>query len=187
MKFIIDSSANVKVFAKSISTLSKIGDEIYFEPTPDFLTIRTVNSSRSAFARFSFKKVFFSHFESDLFTNGSNKTLNETETAGIDDTTFKCKIPAKSLLSIFKNINSLEKNVEKCTISVKHVLVSQDTAAVKIYDFDATMITKRINENQEEQLYDTKFLIIINCKYGMRKTFLLSISDCENLQVRIGF
>ena len=31
MKFVIDSS-NVKVFAKSVLSLSKIGDEIYVEP-----------------------------------------------------------------------------------------------------------------------------------------------------------
>jgi hypothetical protein len=61
--------------------------------------------------------------------------------------------------------------------------MSQDTAAAKIYDFDTTMITKMLNENQEEQLYDTKFSITMFCKFGMRKTFILSISDCENLQV----
>jgi len=44
------------------------------------------------------------------------------------------------------------------------------------------MITKRLNKNNEEQLFDIKFLIVMNCKYGMRKTFIISISDCENLQ-----
>ena len=187
MKFVIGSSSNIKVFAKSVLTLSKLGDEIYIEPTPNSLTIRAVNASRSAFARISFNASFFTHFEAELFRNGNNKTLDDSEMSRSDETSFKCKIPAKSLLSIFKNINSLEKNVEKCSITVKHVPISQDTAANKVYDFDSTMLTRMLNENHEEQLYDTKFLIILNCKYGMRKTFILSISDCENLQVRISF
>ena len=190
MKFVIDNSSNVKIFAKSILTLSKLGDEIYMEPTSDSLTLRTVNASRSAFARISFNEAFFSHFESEFFRNsnsGSSSSrrlrANKTQNDAGGGATFKCKIPAKCLLSVFKNINSLEKNVEKCSISVRHVPMSQDTAAAKIYDFDTTMITKMLNENQEEQLYDTKFSITMFCKFGMRKTFILSISDCENLQV----
>ena len=112
----------------------------------------------------------------------------------------------KCLLSIFKNINSLEKNVEKCTISVKYIPVNPEDTAAKVPDYEATMMTKMLNKNNEEKLYDIKFLIIMNCRHGeqradfvlpseirklncsflnfkgMRKTFILSISDCENLQ-----
>ena len=70
------------------------------------------------------------------------------------------------MLSIFKNINSIEKNVEKCTITVKHIPLSQESYANKIYDFDSTMLTKMYNKKKEEQLFDTKFLIIMNCKNG---------------------
>lgn len=75
----------------------------------------------------------------------------------------------------------MEKSIEKCTITVKYIPLSQDATA-KVYDYDTSMITKRLNKNNEEQLFDIKFLIIMNCKYGMRKTFIISISDCENLQ-----
>jgi hypothetical protein len=163
------------------------------------LTIRTVNSSKSAFACYSFKQSFFQLFEPELKNksrvNNDQSLLNNTTLRRDDpnnDTTifcddslvepFKCKIPAKCLLSIFKNINSLEKNIDKCTITVKYVPLSDDTAA-KIYDYnETTMVTKMMNKNNQEQLFDTKFLIIMTSKYGMRKTFILSISDCENLQ-----
>jgi len=62
-------------------------------------------------------------------------------------------------------VNALEKNVEKCTITVKYVPLTQESAS-KVYDYDTTMITKRMNKNNEEQLFDIKFLIIMNCKYG---------------------
>ena len=62
-------------------------------------------------------------------------------------------------------MNSIEKNVEKCTITVKYIPISQESAG-KVYDYDSTMMTKMLNKNNEEQLFDTKFLIIMNCKYG---------------------
>ena len=188
MKFVIGAN-NVKVFAKSILALSKIGDELYIEPLQNSLTIRTVNSSRSAFACFSFKQSFFTLFEPQLTHKNStnndqtllnNTTLNEDSLIEASDS-FKCKIPAKCLLAIFKNINSLEKNIEKCTITVKYIPLSQDTSA-KIYDYNSTTVTKMIGKNNQEQLFDTKFLVIMNSKHGIRKTFILSISDCENLQ-----
>ena len=78
----------------------------------------------------------------------------------------------------------MEKNVAKCTFTVKYIPINQETAANKAYDFDSSsMVTRMLNKNNEEQLFDIKFLIIMNCKYGLRKTFILSISDCENLEV----
>ena len=159
-----------------------------------------MNSSRSAFACFSFNASFFAHFEPELsHVNQLNASsvLNCSSAAAADVTvidenddqnsatpTFKCKMPAKCLLAIFRNINALEKSVERCTITVKYIPISEDEMANKAYDYDSsTMLTKRLNKkSNEEQLYDTKFLIIMNCKHAVRKTFILSISDCENLQ-----
>lgn len=142
MKFVIPAS-NVKLFARSVFALSKLGDEIYIEPMSDsvislrslallgFLwvhwinkikfTLRTVNSSRSAFSCFSFKRSFFTHFESSavspksrLAAAAADQTLNTT-TAFQDSTNkrggtsaaaeqtmlvedlepFKCKIVSK--------------------------------------------------------------------------------------------
>ena len=68
---------------------------------------------------------------------------------------------------MFKNVNSLEKNVEKCTITVKYIPLNKE--ADKACDYDSTMLTKMVNKtNNQEELFDTKFLIIMNCKYGKR-------------------
>lgn len=169
------------------------------------MTLRTVNSSRSAFSCFSFKRSFFTQFESSALHKNrtciggggvGDQTLNTTVGA-LNETTnfrkgnnndqsllvedheqFKCKLPAKSLLSIFRSITSLEKNIEKCTITVKYIPLSQDTIAAKVYEYDSTMITKMVNQNNEEQLYDTKFLIIMHSKYGWFKTSNLGSFRC---------
>lgn len=72
------------------------------------------------------------------------------------------------MFTIFKNINSLEKNVEKCTITVKYIPLSQETAS-RVYEFDTTMTTKLVNEKNEQQLFDIKFLIILSCKHSKFK------------------
>jgi hypothetical protein len=185
------------------------------------LTLRTVNSSKSAFACFSFNRSFFTTFEPEIRTRGgvssshlahshvdqsllNNTTLNNEESLFEENEPFKCKIPAKviiklsirlihnelslilnyffkCLLSIFKNITSIEKNVEKVTVQVKQVPLTDDTVA-KTYDYDSTMVTRKLNKNNQEVLYETRFVVMMNSKFGMRKTFILSISDCENLQ-----
>ncbi len=52
----------------------------------------------------------------------------------------------------------------------------------KIYDYDMTVLKKFKNKNNQEELYETKFVIMLTCKGGIKKTYIMSISDCETLQ-----
>ncbi|NXD29850.1 RAD9A protein, partial [Spelaeornis formosus] len=85
--------------------LSRIGDELYLEPTESGLSLRAVNSSRSAFASFLFAPLFF-----QLYEPGS---------AGPDTELFRCKVHMKSFLGVFRSLPSLEKSVGKCLILLK--------------------------------------------------------------------
>ncbi|NWR98308.1 RAD9A protein, partial [Motacilla alba] len=85
--------------------LSRIGDELYLEPTDIGLSLRAVNSSRSAFASFLFAPLFF-----QLYEPGS---------AGPDTELFRCKVHMKSFLGVFRSLPSLEKSVGKCLILLK--------------------------------------------------------------------
>ncbi|XP_066574710.1 cell cycle checkpoint control protein RAD9A isoform X2 [Amia ocellicauda] len=94
------TAGNVKVLAKAIHSLSKIGEELYLEPLPDGLALRTVNSSRSAYACFFFSPLFFQKFVTTATTN------------------FRCKTPVKSVQAVFRSLSSLDRTVERCEIQM---------------------------------------------------------------------
>ncbi|NWU86480.1 RAD9A protein, partial [Onychorhynchus coronatus] len=85
--------------------LSRIGDELYLEPTEKGLSLRAVNSSRSAFASFLFAPLFF-----QLYELGGPAPNTEC---------FRCKVHMKSFLGVFRSLPSLEKSVGKCLILLK--------------------------------------------------------------------
>ncbi|XP_069874312.1 cell cycle checkpoint control protein RAD9A-like isoform X2 [Dipodomys merriami] len=82
------TGGNVKVLGKAVHSLSRMGDELYLEPLDDGLSLRTVNSSRSAYACFLFAPLFFQQYQ----------------VAASDLDTLRCKIQMKT--------------VEKCCISL---------------------------------------------------------------------
>ncbi|XP_048252561.1 cell cycle checkpoint control protein RAD9A-like isoform X2 [Haliotis rufescens] len=98
---------NLKVFGRAIHSLSKIGDELYIEPQEDGLALRTVNSSRSAYACFLFSPSFFQHYD-----DGSGLTSSEDS----DEEGFRCKLGMKSILTVFRSLYTIEKTVERCKI-----------------------------------------------------------------------
>ncbi|XP_075019541.1 cell cycle checkpoint control protein RAD9A [Calonectris borealis] len=104
MKCIV-TGGNVKVLGRAVHSLSRIGDELYLEPTESGLSLRTVNSSRSAFASFLFAPLFFQRYE----TGGPQP----------DGELLRCKVLMKSFLSVFRSLPSLEKTVWKCLILLK--------------------------------------------------------------------
>lgn len=90
------TGGNVKVLAKAVHSLSRIGDELYVEPQEDGLALRSVNSSRSAYACFLFSPLFFSRYTTNC------------------DNSFRCKMAIKSVQAVFRSLATLEKSVEKC-------------------------------------------------------------------------
>ncbi|ROL47187.1 Cell cycle checkpoint control protein RAD9A [Anabarilius grahami] len=96
----VATGGNVKVLAKAIHSLSRIGEELYLEPGEDGLALRSVNSSRSAFACFLLSPLFFQRYQTP------------------SDQSFRCKMPIKSVQAVFKSLSSLDRSVEKCRIQL---------------------------------------------------------------------
>ncbi|KAM9822379.1 cell cycle checkpoint control protein RAD9B [Syngnathus typhle] len=93
----------IKVFGKAIHALSRIGDELWLDPTVKGLALRSVNSSQSAYGCFLFSSMFF-----------HNYSLASKQTSEL----IKCKLYVKSLLPLFRCLTSIERNVERCQISL---------------------------------------------------------------------
>ncbi|XP_067014883.1 cell cycle checkpoint control protein RAD9A [Anabrus simplex] len=103
--------ANVKVLARAIHALSRIGDELYVEPEADKISFRSVNSSRSAYASFTFGKPFFAYYRSDVVEGPQIPASQEED--------MKCKISMKSCLPVFRSPNTLDKQVETCLLRLE--------------------------------------------------------------------
>ncbi|XP_020825797.1 cell cycle checkpoint control protein RAD9B [Phascolarctos cinereus] len=97
----------VKVFGRAIHALARISEELWLDPTERGLALRSVNSCRSAYASVLFPTSFFQLYQwsATLQICDSNMPLH-----------LKCKLGMKSVLPIFRCLNILERNVEKCSI-----------------------------------------------------------------------
>ncbi|KAK7087158.1 cell cycle checkpoint control protein RAD9A-like isoform X2 [Littorina saxatilis] len=102
---------NLKVFGRAIHSLAKIGDEVYFEPLEQGLSLRTVNSSRSAYACFLFFPSYFQHYDDGSREDEAGRNSEEEEEG------LRCKITVKSIMAVFRSLSTIEKTVEKCKIS----------------------------------------------------------------------
>ncbi|KAM8816691.1 cell cycle checkpoint control protein RAD9B [Rhynchonycteris naso] len=101
------SGTQVKVFGKAIHALSRISDELWLDPSEKSLALRSVNSCRSAYGCVLFSSVFFQHYQWS-----ASVKMNDNDTRS----NLNCKLGMKSILPIFRCLNSLERNVEMCKI-----------------------------------------------------------------------
>uniref|UniRef100_A0A182P964 Cell cycle checkpoint control protein n=1 Tax=Anopheles epiroticus TaxID=199890 RepID=A0A182P964_9DIPT len=92
MNFVLPGG-NVKTLARAVNCFSKIGNEIYFEATPDGLDLKTINSTNTAYAVVQFRRDFFISFQ-----QGSSDTPDEN----------CCKISVKPILKIFKSLATIQ-------------------------------------------------------------------------------
>ncbi|XP_076859576.1 cell cycle checkpoint control protein RAD9B isoform X2 [Brachyhypopomus gauderio] len=104
MKCLIEANG-LKVFAKAIHALSRIGDEIWLDPLEKGLAVRSVNTAHSGYACFLFSPMFFQHYTPNLEQLQDNKTA-------------KCKLSLKSVLPLFRSVATIDRSVCRCEISI---------------------------------------------------------------------
>ncbi|XP_028914651.1 cell cycle checkpoint control protein RAD9B isoform X3 [Ornithorhynchus anatinus] len=108
MKCVIGSN-HIKVFGRAIHALARISDEFWLDPSEKGLALRSMNSSRSAYACVFFPPIFFQMYHSTTIPEGCEKYI---------PLHLKYKLGIKSVLPIFRSLNTLERNVEKCSIFI---------------------------------------------------------------------
>ncbi|NXF98298.1 RAD9B protein, partial [Eubucco bourcierii] len=107
MKCVI-GGPHLRVFGRALHALARISDEFWFDPVEKGLALRSVSSSRSAYACVFFSSMFFQHYCWTAVSQPCQKKKQLSVT---------CKLVIKSVLPIFRCVNVLERNVEKCSIS----------------------------------------------------------------------
>ncbi|NWY73760.1 RAD9B protein, partial [Erithacus rubecula] len=105
---ILQCFLSLAVFGRAIHAIARISDEFWFDPIEKGLALRSVNSSRSAYACVFFSSMFFQHY---CCTAMSQPCQKEKELS------LPCKLIIKSVLPVFRCVNVLERNVERCSIS----------------------------------------------------------------------
>ncbi|NXE09803.1 RAD9B protein, partial [Lophotis ruficrista] len=95
------------VFGRAIHAIARISPPLWFDPVEKGLALRSVNSSRSAYAYVFFSSMFFQHY---CWTAASQPCQKEKQLS------LPCKLIIKSVLPVFRCVNVLERNVEKCSI-----------------------------------------------------------------------
>ncbi|KAM6119927.1 cell cycle checkpoint control protein RAD9B [Phoenicopterus ruber ruber] len=106
MKCVI-GGAHLRVFGRAIHAIARISDEFWFDPLERGLALRSVNSSRSAYGYVFFSSMFFQHY---CWTAVSQPCQKEKQLS------LPCRLIIKSVLPVFRCVNVLERNVEKCSI-----------------------------------------------------------------------
>ncbi|KAJ8262507.1 hypothetical protein GJAV_G00167230 [Gymnothorax javanicus] len=130
------TGGNVKVLATAIHSLSRIGEELYLESQEDGLALRTVNSSRSAFASFHFAPLFFQRY------------------SPCQGSTFRCKMTVKdceSLQAVFDKesyANVLRAQPRLLVDTVLHFPSSLEEVSVSV-NGDRVWLRNHVEEEAE--------------------------------------
>ncbi|CAH1102100.1 unnamed protein product [Psylliodes chrysocephalus] len=97
---------NLKVFARALNALARIGDDLYVEASKEQLHLVTLNLRKTVCVRYDFKEIFFSNYE-----------INEAELGGTESVS--CKIHLKTLLPLFKGTH-LDKKLDYVKIEYEN-------------------------------------------------------------------
>ncbi|KAH8205729.1 hypothetical protein TruAng_000005 [Truncatella angustata] len=139
LKFTL-SEEGVGALREALACLNKFGEEVSLEATKDKLDFTAMNSSKSAYAKFSFAtNRFFSRYQYEGAPPNRNK--------------FYCKLYNRALLSLFRarsgdptHEHEKDTTIERCDVAIEDEAGRNSRFIVKIIcrngRFDSCMTTK---------------------------------------------
>ncbi|XP_055651906.1 cell cycle checkpoint control protein RAD9B isoform X7 [Falco peregrinus] len=165
------------LFGRAIHAIARISDEFWFDPVEKGLALRSVNSSRSAYAYVFFSSMFFQHY---CWTAVSQPCQKKKQLF------HPYKLIIKSVLPIFRCVNVLERNVEKCSIYTNiydHHITFQLLCK---HDFSKTMLTEiQLNPDEFDYFQVGVDSEVTFCLKELRG--LLAFSETTSVPVSIHF
>ncbi|KAL1915532.1 uncharacterized protein VTP21DRAFT_6656 [Calcarisporiella thermophila] len=109
------------VFSRVLACLTKIGEEGFIEARKHQFLLSTINSSRSAFAIFTFSPRFFENYE-----------IKNTSEGG-EQLALRCKILLKAVAPLFRGKANTVKSIERCELRLEEAVnvdvTSEDNGA----------------------------------------------------------
>ncbi|KAF8070693.1 Rad9-domain-containing protein [Lyophyllum atratum] len=139
-------------FTKALTCLSKYGDELSIYAASDSLSLSATNSSKSAYCRFKYERLFFSKYGVLPSQTAQEEWADDFEQV----MSVTGQLLTKSLLSILKH-RTVEKTVERCEMSI-------------VEGHEATDDATRPDDQDD---LETRLIVQLHCKHGVVKTHRL--------------
>jgi cell cycle checkpoint control protein RAD9A len=159
------------VFTKALTCLSKFGEELSLAANRDGLVLSTVNSSKSAYARFSFPRDFFQSYQ--LTTGTAQNSQGFSQTQRVD------REPKGELL-----VKVRSNRVPDCILQINQVLLSvfKSKTIEKLVERVELKLHDGPTESQEAEQdeLESKLIVRLCCKQGTR-----SLDICHSIHILV--
>ncbi|KAK0225862.1 Rad9-domain-containing protein [Armillaria fumosa] len=150
MQATLDAAA-LKPFTKALTCISRYGDELTLNATPECISLSATNSSKSAYCRFKYDRQFFQKYKVGSLDSFADDIEEVIQVTG--------QLLTKSLLSILKH-RTVEKTVEKCDLSI---------------------VEGGHMDDETQDGLESRLIIRLHCKHGVIKTHRLLLSTPTSL------
>lgn len=105
------------VLCRGLHSLSRIGDELYVEPTEEGMCFRTVNAAQSAYSSLFFNLSFFSKYKSEFESeDGGTSKIAMKVSINSSLISFTSQILRDIFIGLLKSIQDTELYGSQCGI-----------------------------------------------------------------------
>ena len=147
---LISSQHKSAAFTRAVNCLARYGDELVICAYPDYFSLSTTNSAKSAYCRFKYEKEFFSRYKA-----GKRRSeINEDDLNGVQMVTAQLLTKVailiytdilpdslQNLLSVLKH-RSTEKSVERCELSIVEGLDTDPASDEEVDSLESKLVIK---------------------------------------------
>ncbi|PAV20230.1 cell cycle checkpoint control rad9a [Pyrrhoderma noxium] len=159
MQFSLDSRA-LKQFTRSLTCISKYGDELVIHSDPDALLLTSMSQAKTAFCSFTYERSFFVRYVAPQAVEGN------------DIGRLRCQLQTKAFLSVLRHRNT-EKSVEKCEMTI---IDGQSPSSPSLTGITPPTRSNPNNPTSPTDTFESRLIVRLHCKHGIVKTHKLILN-----------